>query len=388
MTDGSTSFADARSRQSEELAFRAETAWAVGGVEEARELFAQAAELEEAVAREVSLGHPRIQSVLAISAVALWYKAANFDRAKRLAYTFLASADALTEQGTKDLEELVDRCSRAGELRQSANDVGMIPVEVKLDGGRVLVGAAPAMAAKRRRECVTSLLMRSAELEAGHPYRERGGSELDRDDEIQIYEVPALAAIYGLRFYVATGTQQTMNPTVTPEQVVERFLSVASAAAAGPDAIRAAVPDAHYAQAFIDGFCEGAPDGKDVAVVTYCSPTWKMPRAPRVVFESRHRDALRVAAASPAAQRDPKKGEKLFEGRLLSAHLTSGDKWIMMQLDAKKDPDLIMVEDKKLRLKIAAIAAAMERETSVRVLARYSPKARRWVMTDVTQSRR
>lgn len=83
-------FDDARRAQSEEAAFRAERAWGEGKADEARRLFAEAADLEEQVAREVPATAARVRSVLAISAVALWYKAGDFERAKRLAYVFLA----------------------------------------------------------------------------------------------------------------------------------------------------------------------------------------------------------------------------------------------------------------------------------------------------------
>ncbi len=123
-------FLDPRRAESEEHAFRAERAWADGRRDEALQGFELAAQLEEAVARTVPPTSTRVRSLLAISAVSLWYKANQLDRAKRLAHVFLADG-GLTEQGQRDLERLVDACCREMELAGLALDPGIIPVEVK-----------------------------------------------------------------------------------------------------------------------------------------------------------------------------------------------------------------------------------------------------------------
>ena len=380
MSNVSNPFVDQRRSRSEEAAFRAERAWAEGRADDARKLFGEAAVLEEEVALEAAPSSPRVRSVLAISAVALWYKAGELDRAKRLAYTFLAG-DGLTEQGRGDLEKLVDRCSREHEILRLSKDTGMVPVEVKLDGGRVGKGFAPAVAAKKRRDAVTSLLMRAAEIEANIEYRERGESDLDRDEQIQIFEVPARAASYGLRFYVASGTQQVIAPerVVTPEKVVERFLEIASAAASGPAAVRAVVPDDQYAHAFVAGFGEIAPDGNDVQTVSCSTPTWKLPNAPRQVFDPSHRSALRGAVAPPPMPRNERPGEKTFEGKLETVHLGRSESWIGLDVDGKET--ILMVDDRRLQAKVTPM-----RETDVRAFGRWVQRRGRHVLTDIVPS--
>ncbi len=104
MTD---SLSDPRGRRSEELVFQAERARRAGDEARALSLFAAAAALEADVAREVSLGEPRVRSVLAISAVALWLDARRHDEAARTACEFLARPEGLTEQGKADLAALL-----------------------------------------------------------------------------------------------------------------------------------------------------------------------------------------------------------------------------------------------------------------------------------------
>lgn len=375
---------DPRRKQSEELAFRAEQAWQRGERDEARNLFAAAATLEEEVAREIPESMPRVRSILAVSAVALWYKAGAFAEAKRAAYRFLADG-GLNASATREVEQLVDRCSREAELARVSNDSKMIPIEVKLDGGRIGVGVAPEGVARRRREVITSLLMRTAELEADRAFRHHGESELSIHDQIEIFEVPPVAASYGLRFYVATGTQQvlpmTSSSSITPERVVDRFLQLAHAAASGPDAIRAQLPDKEYAHAFLAGFAEIAPDGVDVGEVACSSPTWKMPGAPAMVFDSGHRKKLRTAAAV-ASVRDARPGEKVRDGTLTAVVSSRQETWIKVKLPNVDEELIVMVEDRRMRVRVATLVAddAAER---VRVFTRRSEKARRDVLTEI-----
>jgi phage baseplate assembly protein W len=86
-----TGFDDPRGRHSEELAVLAEQAERDGRLDEARDKFAAAAALEEAVVAAVTLNEPRVKAVLATSAVALWFKARRLDRAMALARHYLAT---------------------------------------------------------------------------------------------------------------------------------------------------------------------------------------------------------------------------------------------------------------------------------------------------------
>lgn len=85
-SNGTRPFDDPRGRLSEELAFEAETAAKDGDTAKSVVLYAEAAELEEEAARDVS--EKRIRCVLAESAVALWLKAGKRDEAERVATEF------------------------------------------------------------------------------------------------------------------------------------------------------------------------------------------------------------------------------------------------------------------------------------------------------------
>jgi hypothetical protein len=109
-------FDDPRSRRSEELAFFAERAEQTGDLAAALAKFAEAAKLEEENALDVPGDVPRVRSVLAISAVALWLRAEQWEEAARAGCAFLSASGALTADGRRELKALVDRAWRSVEL--------------------------------------------------------------------------------------------------------------------------------------------------------------------------------------------------------------------------------------------------------------------------------
>ena len=286
---------DARGRASETLAVAAERAWKAGEKTQALELFAQAADLEYQVAREVPGETPRVLSVLAISAVALWLDARRYDEAARAACEFLAQPEMLTEQGCSDLQVLLERAFREKALTLALRDLtDAVPIEVKLAGGQVQVGIAPAAVIRERQEVATSLVVRVVEWKLGKVFRKAGAAR-EVTERLQFFEAPAAAASYGIRLFVASSGPGALrdagHAALGPEEAVTEFLAIAAAAQAGPEALRALVEDEAYLKAFMVGFRDMAPDGATVGTVTLSTPTFRSSMPP-LKFEPGHRQRL------------------------------------------------------------------------------------------------
>ncbi len=286
---------DARGQQSEALAFEAERAWKAGDQAQALALFAQAAELEYQVAREVPGDQARVRGVLAISAVALWVDARRYDDAVRAACEFLARPEMLTEQARSDLQVLLERAFREKALAQSiSNLTDAVPLEVKLAGGLVQSGIAPAALIRERQEVVTALVVRAAEWHMRRPFRKAGAAR-QITDRIRFFEAPAAAASYGIRLFVASSGPSALPGTqaesIGPEQAVAEFLAIAAAAQEGPEALRRLVDQEAYLKTFMVGFRDMAPDGTTIGTVTFSSPSWRS-TVPPVAFAPTHRQRL------------------------------------------------------------------------------------------------
>jgi hypothetical protein len=89
-------FDDPRSREADELSLAAERLERTGDLNGARPLFARAATLEQALARETPTSSPRVRGVLAISAVSLWHAAGAHGHAADLTAEFMADPTLLT----------------------------------------------------------------------------------------------------------------------------------------------------------------------------------------------------------------------------------------------------------------------------------------------------
>lgn len=286
---------DARGQQSEALAFEAERAWKAGDKAQALDLFAKAADLEYQVAREVPGDQARVRGVLAISAVALWVDARRYEDAARSACEFLARPEMLTEQARSDLQVLLERAFREKALAQSISHLtDAVPLEVKLAGGLVQSGIAPAALIRERQEVVTALVVRAAEWRMRRPFRKAGAAR-QITDRIRFFEAPAAASSYGIRLFVASGGPSAPAgmeaESIDPEQAVAEFLAIAAAAQEGPEALRRLVDQEAYLKTFMVGFRDMAPDGATIGTVTFSSPSWRS-TVPPLAFAPTHRQRL------------------------------------------------------------------------------------------------
>jgi hypothetical protein len=279
-------FNDRRHRQSEELVFRAERLERSGHREDARGFYRQAAAPELELAR--SLSEPTLRSVFALSAVTCLLRGGEWRAATLHAYEFLGAPTALTDEAFAALEDLADE-ARRGEARSFLPDG--VPLEIRLEGGLIRHGISPSRLVQERAEIVRALLVRLADFLSGAIFRRAGRSRAA--SAFTLYEEPARAASYGLRF-VVSGVPQSPIPSVdvTPEELVNRFLGLAAAISAeGGEGMRGLVPDGPYANAFLRAFRDLAPDGTAVGAVSYRAPLSPL-RAVSARFTPDHRQSL------------------------------------------------------------------------------------------------
>src|SRR4051794_6713854 len=104
-------------QQSERLASEAQTA-AQEAPERAHELYAKAAGLEAQALGELAPTKLRTIGITAVSAVALWFKARQFEEAQRLAYRVLSNED-LPPFASQQLQELL-QAIWSEQVRQNA----------------------------------------------------------------------------------------------------------------------------------------------------------------------------------------------------------------------------------------------------------------------------
>lgn len=259
--------------RSQEKAYEAERFWKKGEFANARKLFKEAAELERKVAD--SLGDqksPRVKSMLYASSTALMFKAREFVLADQMAIDGLAAPGLLTAEDAVEMRLLLQRIWRESSLSESESErAGMIPLEIKLDGGQVKPGFAPAHAIRQRQELVTKMLQHTADL-LGHRHA-KGKSEYP----FEIMEATAKAASYGIQLYLKKKeVQKTVftNEEISVEAIVKKFLEICQVSASSPKDLKKVIPRNSERVFFLKQLKELAPDGEKVGTVSCSSPVW------------------------------------------------------------------------------------------------------------------
>ncbi len=279
-------------RDSETLAYEAEVLLRAGQIDEASAKYEAAGQRELLVAR--SMDHPKLRAIFAISAAACFVHGRKWEDAARVAHEFLAHPERLVPDGARELEDLLDQALRSRELASVFGDGGLVPLEIRLEGGLVKRGLAPTKLIQEREEVAEALLLRIAEWKSGLAFRERGSSVLAAN--MHFYEAPARAASYGIRLFVgASGQTDGPGSGCSPKEAVSAFLGLAAELSAGVD-IREVVHESRYAMAFARAFRDLAPDGSRLGSVTFMS-TGTLFRQPTVSFDQATRVRLSQSLA-------------------------------------------------------------------------------------------
>lgn len=288
-----------RHRESEDCVFRAERMARAGDTDGARKLYRTAAEAELEVAQIQTAAQPR--GVLAVSAATCFLQARCWADAMRVSHTFLAQPEALIPDAAAALESVLDDALRLRDLHDALGpDALVAPLEIKLDGGRVRRGVCPSSLVQVREEIAEALVYRVADLKAQRAFRKAGRSVTAK--ELEIYRLPARAASYGIRLFLATPPQSTIpGVAVSPAEIVRALLELAAVAVTdGLEGVSAVVGERQYTNAIVRAFRDLAPDGTAVGTVSFGAPWSPVVQRP-VRFTATQRSEFNLAlhAAPP-----------------------------------------------------------------------------------------
>lgn len=315
---------DPRGQEADELSWLADKEMRRGRLAEARNFYARAAAIEQSIALD-SIDDPiRVRSVLAVSATALWYKAARWTEVQLLAHRWLAEPDRLTPDARAELRRLLQRSWSESQFTAEELDE-MLPVEIRLMGGAVGHGLAPAKTVKRKEERFIAMLERTGEWRLGFAYREAGMSPLAQ--KLDVLQAPASAASYGIQLYVRSSMQSADgNTSLSTSELLTSLFDLLSTP---PEKLEVRVENERYHQVFLDVLRDLSADGEQVTDVVYSSPTWRV-RLPEVHLNAEIH--ARVAKVREKRRERP----AVITGRLCGVHLTQSVRWIEIEVDGRR----------------------------------------------------
>lgn len=277
---------------SESAAGKAEFALREGDVARALELYRQAAAAEREALAEISVAKPRTRGITAVSAVALAYKARDFEHSEGLAHELLASA-SLPEFAIQQLRDLLQLNWAQREAARAGIQFLPGDVLVSIRGGEVLLGGAPLDLIVTKMDQVTAIFFRATEMLLGRPLRRRGLPASDIRALLQPWLFQAPAGSYQFTIRIQEPEQRNPFPgdALEVRKLSETVLKILEAASTDPSALEGTVPDEAYRTAFLKLAREIAPaEGGRFSELALRDPA--SPKSPRAIFTTTSRSVI------------------------------------------------------------------------------------------------
>ena len=239
--------------ESEGFASQADVALRDNEPDAARRLYARAAASEERAVADLDTSKKRTLGISVVSAAALYYKSQDLSQAQAVACRWLAKGETLPEFAVRQLRTLLETIWV--EERQDLLGVDFAPrrVLVSAKGGNVLRGGARLDLIIPTMQDVLSFLRRTAEFVHQTPFRTRGPQSAFIKDQFRPWVLQTAPGSY--QFAVAlqqpSGGQKVPDERTFQSTVVDQAMVILAAAKDVGGAMRDAVPDPAYSQAFL-----------------------------------------------------------------------------------------------------------------------------------------
>lgn len=318
-------------RLSETAAQQAHEALRANDKDNARQLFAKAAEFERQALDALDPSKRKTRDITAVSTVALLYKAGELDRACQLAYSQLSDS-ALADFARFQLEEIIQMVFT--EREKQKYDVNFLPgmVNVSVKGGDVLRGAAPLDLIVDRVKTIQAMFYRVIEWRTDRPHR-KGPPTKDVTQLFQPWLLQDVPGSFQFSVAIKASTQLELFEKQNPgaSDVAKQFLTVVQTISEDEsgDATKALVQDDNYRTTFRKLVRNMTPAGKEFESLEFRSAG--VEDAPRINAIARTKIAKVIRAELPA----PNVGEQAVEliGNLRAVDLN--DDWLKIHVPDK-----------------------------------------------------
>ena len=245
-------------RRSERLASEAEILAHRGEKVAAQQVYERAADAEVSALGELGYDKPRTYGITAISAVALYLKAAKWSDARVLAYRCLGSG-LLPGFAWQQMEDLLDSIKI-----QEVGINGNAQMLLSARGGTIVTGGAPWDVVLPQMQRVVSLFQRTTEYIKSVPHRKRGLPSKDIQDSYKPWIFQAERGSYQFVICLQQTRQLSMLDSDVPsEQVVDQLFDILDVCVTSPsERIADVVPNEDYARTFLKLTRDLAPTEK------------------------------------------------------------------------------------------------------------------------------
>lgn len=248
-------------QESEQLASEAEIAAHRADISQAREIYLKAAQAEEKALQELELNQPRTYGVTAVSAVSLYFKAAEWQAARNLAHRCLGS-ERLPNFARLQVEDLLDTI-KAQQIGVNLDAAQML---ISITGGEIAPGGGPLDLIVSKMQGTKSLILRTTEYLMGIEHRKRGEPDKKIQNSYKPWIFQAHPGSYNFTASLQEIKQLNMfdDHDVLPAHIIDLSFDVLKACAESPkERLIEAVPDEDYRKTFLNIVRDLAPTANE-----------------------------------------------------------------------------------------------------------------------------
>lgn len=317
--------------EAQRLSAEAALEFQAGRRESAVALFGRAAEFERLALAEIPVDKVRTRNIIAVSYVALLYKASMLDKAEQAIYTLLASADVL-DGARRELRDLLETIWDEQVLAPDKLHYSGEELLVALRGGQIGVGTAPLDTALHYMQGVNNLVYRVAEWEGQLPFRTRGMPSAQVQQLAQARATQPSMGSFRFSIKLVQPLQEWLFPEAggtTPTMISDALVRILrSAAYESAEPMSTFVTDVRYRRVFmklVRNILPSSPELQEVQVTMLSEGTQRDtlllgPNSRSRVAEQLRADLLSEPTAPPIK----------VEGVLRALHLDK--KWLEVAL--------------------------------------------------------
>ena len=258
------SWLDSHSK-SEKLARLAEQEARQNKLSDAIQLYCNAASWEEEALNFLDGSKSRTIGITAVSAVSLWFKGQQFQKAKVLAYKYLGTG-SLPYFAVDQLEELLQIIQIEESIKRSGVEFTK-QILVSVSGGQVVKGGAPLDLINKKVDEVGKLFYRTIEMLLKKPLRKSGAPSQEVQEQCRPWLFQAPAGSYQFAVRIQKPAQLSFFPEDIPdvEVITQTFFDIIKAGTQDITGSKLAevVPDRGYQNVFLKLTQSLAPSEKD-----------------------------------------------------------------------------------------------------------------------------
>jgi hypothetical protein len=329
-------------REAMDLADRADLEKRRGNLDSARQLYAEAFELEKSAAIPFASRYndEPSRSILYRSAASLAIDSQQFDEAERLIATALSGFPP--PDIADELRDLLEQIYFQRHLRLHGMELTSNELQVSMSGHEVSTGVIPSEVFLTRIKDVEKVVLRTAERLQNRPFRERGATPKDVSDGFRVFlKVPRPGSF---SVTLQLGMQLSLpNMEGSPESVVDELMECLHLLNEGQKEaleVRFEGQPAYYRN-FVGLARKIAPDGKALSLVGFTSirnekeQTVQLTKTP---------DNIALPSGDDEDSTDESGETATFTGELRSADSTASANKIRLINEGLKSPVIIVAE--------------------------------------------